>query len=73
MVKFEFILSDEDAEYLIGLINSAKFDSLEQAQCLSMSPISELDKKTAKWYSSHAEYLDTLKEKILSGNSRIYT
>jgi hypothetical protein len=61
MVKFEFTLDDQDAENLMDIIQS------EKVRVMAMS----LDNpNNASWYSSHADYIENIKQTILAGSSR---
>ena len=64
MIKFEFTLSDIDAENFIRM-----FDD-EMAR-IGMLIILQDDDSTLQWYKRHIEYLKQMKQTILAGNTRI--
>lgn len=66
-VKFEFTLSDVDAENMIDMFNMHKNQMLFKA----VSFLSKNDDKMADWYNRQADYVEELKQKILAGNSRV--
>lgn len=65
-VKFEFVLSDLDAEIFCGIIksyiNNAKFESLSAENEFL---------RDRDWYKRHAVYVEELYKKILEGNTRV--
>lgn len=71
MVKFEFTLSDVDAENLIGILHDAQLDARYKAQKFIKQKMSRVDQANLDWYNAHADYLQALKEKILAGNTRV--
>jgi hypothetical protein len=60
MIKFNFTLDDEDAQFLIDIINKEKN--------LALSTTLNGNASTIVWYKQYSEYLDQLKQKILAGN-----
>ena len=64
MVKFEFTLSDIDASNLIDIIQEEKVRTLARA-------IENPENMT--WYKTHADYLENLKQTIVSGSIRDMT
>ena len=66
-VKFEFTLSDVDAENMIDMINTYKNQMLFKA----VSFLSKNNSQMADWYNRQADYAEELKQKILAGNTRV--
>lgn len=64
MIKFEFTLSDVDAENFVQMFNR----EISRTQMLI---IEEDDSNMRSWYSRHIKYLQQLKQTILAGNKRI--
>ena len=76
MIKFEFTLSDVDAQNLISILQD------EQVRCLARAR-EFLDKvnehggnhraaqANVDWYNAHADYLEGLKKKIAAGSTRV--
>lgn len=62
-VRFNFVLTDEDAENLIDLIEEAKASALFESKFNTIPA-------TRAWYASRATYLDDLKSKVLKDNTR---
>ena len=65
-VRFEFELSDVDAENLLDILHS------EYTRTLLNQERAMVKEQTAEagWYSRHAEYIAQLKAKIAAGSSR---
>ena len=65
MVKFEFTVSDVDAENISNILFSAYLDAQEEYFNL-------LDKGdgSAEWFKRHAEYVKKLHETVSAGSSR---
>ena len=66
-VKFEFTLSDVDAENMIDIFNMHKNKMLFKA----VSFITKSDDQMADWYNRQADYAEELKQKILAGNTKV--
>ena len=66
-VKFEFTLSDVDAENMIDMFNMHKNKMLFKA----VSFLAKNDNQMADWYNRQADYVEELKQKILAGNTRV--
>lgn len=64
MIKFEFTLSDTDASNLIDIIQEEKVRTLSRA---IENPENMI------WYKNHADYLENLKQTIVSGSIRDMT
>lgn len=65
MLKFEFTLTDDQAENLFSFLNDSKQDFLE----LSLSPSrSSIEKE---WFQKHADYITSIKDTILAGQTRL--
>lgn len=65
-VRFEFELSDVDAENLLDILHSQYTRTLlNQERAMVKEQTAE-----AGWYSRHAEYIAQLKAKIAAGSSR---
>lgn len=60
MIKFEFILNDVDASNLIRILHNEYVRTKEMSTDYG-----------DKWYSEHADYLQSLKEKVLAGNKQV--
>lgn len=72
-VKFEFIISDADAENLIDILNDAvNFARAKAQHCgiLFAESGNQLDAANYRWYEGHSEYLNDLKNKIAGSSSR---
>lgn len=65
MVKFEFTLSDADAENLFGCVNSSIGRSNEKI----LDAMAEQDYALVRAYTADIEYLKELKKKLL--NTRV--
>ena len=66
-VRFEFEMSDVDAEYLIDVLRSAKTRALYEAgKCIAAGR-----EKHADWYNRHADYLDNLRATVSGGSTRV--
>lgn len=74
-IKFEFILSDEDASNLIDILHSEQVRALARARefMVNEAPgdVTTVDRYNSAWYNAHADYLQLLKEKVLAGNTRV--
>lgn len=66
-VKFEFTLSDVDAENMIDMFNAHKNQMLFKAG----SFLAKNDDQMAYWYNCQSDYVEELKQKILAGNTRV--
>lgn len=71
MIKFEFTLTDKDASNLLDILNEAKCKALIDARAFIKPNMTRADQANADWYNGHAEYLEGLKQKILTGHSRV--
>lgn len=71
MVKFEFTLSDHDAENLMNILHQEKMRIINKKFGYLKSNPTDSDKMNARWLESHAEYISTLISKILSGNTKV--
>lgn len=71
MVKFEFTLSDVDAENLIGVLHDEQERTRAKARKYIKPDMSDVDQANANWYTAHADYLEELKQKVLGGNTRV--
>lgn len=66
-VRFEFEMSDVDAEYLIDMLRSAKTRALHEAgKCIAAGR-----EKHADWFNRHADYLDRLRATVSGGSTRV--
>lgn len=76
MIKFEFTLNDTDAANLIAILHEEQGRSVEKSQEFQLrvaerngnDPTAEAN---ARWYHAHAEYLESLTQKVLAGNRRV--
>ena len=66
-VRFEFELSDTDAENLLDILRREQVRSLHEAS----QSIAKGREKQADWFNSHADYVNELRNKVLSGNTRV--
>jgi hypothetical protein len=72
-IHFDFTLTDTDAANLISILNDEKVRALDM-QCHHMGLYhagggnNQVALANAEWYKAHAEYLQTLKEKVLAGH-----
>ena len=71
MIKFEFTLSDIDAQNLIDCINTAKVTAMETSASFIKESMTNVDETNMHWYKDHAEYLDGLKQQVTHGSTRI--
>lgn len=62
-IRFEFELSDTDAENLMDIMNKEK----TRCQMAIIKCIGSGNKAEADWYRRHVDYIDELKKKILAG------
>lgn len=62
MIKFDFVLSDEDASNLIDILNNAAAHALF---CGVEDPIN------ITYYREHSAYIKSIIKKVLDGNVRI--
>lgn len=69
-VKFEFILSDVDAQNLVSILKDERTRMLVQAG-KHMVQTGQVAEANAAWYNRHADYLEELTKKILAGNTRV--
>lgn len=63
MVRFNFGLTDGEAENFIGILS-------EEASRMREQALHDKD-GYADWYKSRADYIDAIIEKVLSGNIRV--
>lgn len=70
-VKFEFTLSDIDASNLIDIIQQDICRTRFGATEFIKTPMTATDQANLDWHNKHAEYLEGLKQKVLSGNKRV--
>lgn len=63
-VRFQFTLSDIDAENLINIVRDDYLRTLEMAR-------REKDPAIADWYRRNAEYVDGIRKIMVDGTSRI--
>lgn len=71
MVKFEFTLSDVDAENLIGILQEEQVRARIKAQRFIKQDMSQVHQVNLDWYNAHADYLEGLKKKIASSSTRV--
>jgi hypothetical protein len=71
MVKFEFTLSDVDAENLIGILHNEQVRCLDRGRGFIKRDMSPSDTANLEWYNAHADYLEGLKKKIAAGSTRV--
>lgn len=69
-VKFEFIVSDVDAENIMSILRAEVWRSQTEAKLAGRSGLSEADQATASWHQRHADYLQTLCDTISSSTTR---
>jgi len=62
MIEFNFTLNDTDAENLFGCISAC----ITRSQLKATKAIAEDDEALAKAYKMDAEYLQSLKDKLLN-------
>lgn len=65
-VKFEFEVSDSDADTIMGCINDRRAKTLEDIlEVMSDTSLNESQKKARiEWYRSHHQYLGEVVKKI---------
>ena len=66
-VRFEFELSDRDAENLLGFLHAAYTRELVAAS----SALSRDQAGEAAWYNRSADYIAQLKKIVAEGSSRV--
>lgn len=66
-VRFEFELSDKDAENLIDVLRREQTRSLHDAG----SAIAKGNEKQAGWFNRYADYIDELKNTVATGSTRV--
>lgn len=66
-VRFDFVVSDIDAENLMSVLRSASVRTL----CDARTAIVNGMMAEADWHNRHADYLDGLREKIASSSVRV--
>lgn len=71
MVRFEFTLSDVDAENLIGILRDEQERSRAKAREYLSEDMTDVDQANVKWYTAHADYLEELRQRVLGGNTRV--
>lgn len=70
-IKFEFTLEDAEAETLVELLNNERQRMInESRKALSTGP-EEKRQAISDWCLNHGAYLDKIKKKVLSGQTRI--
>lgn len=66
-VRFEFELSDTDAENLIDILRREHTRSMHEAgQCIAKGR-----EKQADWFNRYADYIDELRAKVSAGSTRV--
>ena len=66
-VRFEFEMSDVDAENLLNVLQSARTRAMADAgRCLAKG-----DEGLAGWLNQHADYLAELKNTVATGSTRV--
>jgi hypothetical protein len=66
-VRFEFEMSDADAETLIDVLRCAKTRALYEAgKCIAKG-----SEKQAGWFNRHAAYIDGLRATVAAGSTRV--
>lgn len=65
MLRFNFTLTDEQAENLFSILNDSKNDFLEFANSPNRTSIEK------EWFQKHADYLVTIKDTILAGQTKL--
>ena len=70
-VKFEFTLNDVDAGNLISILHDERVRALNRAREFIKPKMTGVDQANFDWYNGHADYLETLKQKVLAGNTRV--
>lgn len=58
MIHFDFVVNDEDAEVIFDCINS------EIKRCNIRKLLSSTTQPESEWLGRHADYLNSLKEKM---------
>ena len=76
MIKFEFTLNDQDAENLISILREEHNRTLDMhAHHMRMYHAANANDRVAlanaDWYKGHAEYLESVIQKVLQGNTRV--
>jgi hypothetical protein len=76
MIKFEFTLSDVDAQNLISILHDEQVRMLNKA-LVFLAKVNEhcgnhrAAQANVDWYNAHADYLEGLKKKIAAGSTRV--
>lgn len=66
-VRFEFELSDKDAENLIDILRREHTRSMHEAgQCIAKDR-----EKQADWFNRYSDYVDELRAKVSAGSTRV--
>ena len=74
MIKFEFILNDQDASNMIDILENEYVRILEHAQTFIKPDITDMtrvNQANHDWYIGHAAYLKSLKDTVLAGNKQV--
>ena len=67
MVKFEFTVTDTDAENIGNILQGAYIAALGDV----IKSTAANDAVTASWFEHHAEYIKSLKEKVMSSTVQV--
>lgn len=69
-VHFEFMLDDVDASNLILILHDAKVEAQVKSSEYSLDK-TKVGRANADWYMGHAEYLDSLLQKVSQGGKKV--
>jgi hypothetical protein len=70
-IKFEFTLEDSEAETLVELLNNERQLMINESRKALITGPEGRRQSISDWYLRRSEYVDYIKKKVLSGNTRV--
>lgn len=70
-VKFEFTISDMDAENILGILQDAATNARYKAQLFISKNMTETDQSCVDCFNNHADYLVKLRTEMAAGSTRV--
>lgn len=70
-VKFEFTVSDVDAENIIGIMREAALKAQLAVDRYTDPHLSATDQANRAWWIAHHKYLSALADRMAAGTTRV--